>query len=57
VIEHHLVHNDFSRWIHAATRDDELCASFAQSERTLDQTDIDAIREALVQAIEHRYLE
>jgi hydroxymethylpyrimidine pyrophosphatase-like HAD family hydrolase len=57
VIEHHLEHKDFSRWIHAATRDDELCASFSQSERTLDQTDVDAIREALVQAIEHRYLE
>ncbi len=57
MIEHHLEHKDFSRWIHAATRDDELCASFAESEHSLDQTDIGAIREALVQAIEHRYLE
>jgi hydroxymethylpyrimidine pyrophosphatase-like HAD family hydrolase len=57
VIEHHLEREDFSRWIHAATRDDELCASFAESERALDQTDIGAIREALVLAIERRYLE
>jgi hypothetical protein len=57
VIEHHLEHKDFSRWIHAATRDDELCDSFAESEHSLDQTDVGVIREALVQAIEHRYLE
>jgi hydroxymethylpyrimidine pyrophosphatase-like HAD family hydrolase len=57
VIEHHLERKDFSRWIHAATRDDELCGSFAESERSLDQTDIGVIREALVQAIERRYLE
>jgi hydroxymethylpyrimidine pyrophosphatase-like HAD family hydrolase len=56
VIEHHVERQDFSRWIHAATRDDELSSSFADSERSLGQMDIAAIREALVHAIELRYL-
>jgi hydroxymethylpyrimidine pyrophosphatase-like HAD family hydrolase len=57
VLEHHLAHEDFSRWIEAATRDDELFGIFAESEGALAQTDIETIRATLVQAIEHRYFE
>jgi hydroxymethylpyrimidine pyrophosphatase-like HAD family hydrolase len=57
VIEHHLAHHDFSHWIHAATKDDALRASFASIEDALGDADIASKRRALVQAIEHRYLQ
>ncbi|MGF1599205.1 MAG: HAD hydrolase family protein [Acidimicrobiales bacterium] len=56
VIDHHVAGGDFSRWILAATRDDTLCDSFADAERSRGANDSVDIRDDLVRAIEQRYL-
>jgi hypothetical protein len=56
VLSHHLAHGDFSRWISQALRDDRLASAIQNIESSRDrETDAEATRDALTQAIERRY--
>ena len=57
VIEHHITRHDFSRWIHAATKDGTLRDRFLATERAHAGKGSISTRDELVQAIEQRYLD
>ena len=58
-IERHARHHDFSSWIRAVLQDLELAQHIAVAERSLqfDDRSVEEVRDAIRDAIEHRYLE
>ena len=57
VLEHHAAHNDFSNWLANAIHDEKLASSARElEERSLTDGTFEALRHALVEAIEIRYL-
>jgi hydroxymethylpyrimidine pyrophosphatase-like HAD family hydrolase len=59
VLRHHAARSDFSRWIEDVIQDAELAGSFHSLEARLEgvsSPDAEAVREALLEAIEDRYL-
>lgn len=57
VIEHHSVQHDFSHWVQSATQDSVLRDTFWSIEQTIADTFKPTVRDELIRAIEHRYLD
>jgi hypothetical protein len=61
VLRHHAAHQDFSRWVRDVVCDSKLAAILGDLETQLTAAasgeDVEAIRRALLDAIEGRYLE
>jgi len=57
VLEHHAAHNDFSNWLDHAIHDGKLASTARELEAwSREYGTFEALRHALVEAIENRYL-